>query len=572
MHMASSTKVTKFGPTRLRLSSRPVILFPLIIFILFIVTSVILSSMSQSTLNNSRDRQMERRAQEDTLKLSSSMSRYAAIAAGGVGLANTGPVTEQNWGDFISAFNILNEFPAINSVAYAQVTGQADDGNPIISIQYIEPNNETSHKKLGINEYVVAARKDAIDRAVIENRPILTRMPEKVQSYDNPNNQPEPGFILFAPIFDRSLPIDTPQARKAALIGTSNVAFRASKFFDSIYADSEKVTHSFLTIYQGAGPDASKVYEGGVHPAVRDKVDYVHTVDFEGQTFRYDYQFSDSDMLTLIERGRPTTILLAGTFIGGLVSIIMLFIIRNRLQRISSDQEREVQSAKDELLSLASHQLRTPATGVKQYMGMVLQGFAGDITDQQKEFLQKAYDSNDRQLHIINDILHLAKLDAGRIVLSKTTFDMSELVRSVLDEQTDSANDGEVGLEHRIPKHLEVYADSHMMRMVVENLVSNAIKYTHPGGTVMVSLKSVKNTYELSVKDTGVGIADTDIDKLFRQFSRVDNERSHLVSGTGVGLYLVKNLIELHGGSVSLSSKLGKGTIFTISFPKEVRQ
>jgi len=155
-------------------------------------------------------------------------------------------------------------------------------------------------------------------------------------------------------------------------------------------------------------------------------------------------------------------------------------------------------------------------------------------------------------------------------VLSKTTFDLSELIVSVLEEQSEAIHEAEITLLHRLPKQAEVYADAHMMRMVVENLVTNAIKYTHPGGQVTVSLKSSSSNYDFIVKDTGVGIADDDVDKLFKQFSRIDNERSHLVSGTGVGLYLVKNLVELHGGDVSVKSKPSKGTTFTVTLPREV--
>lgn len=589
--MSPLAKTTKFGYTRLRLLSRPVIALPLIVFVVFVAASLLASSLSQSSLDATRQHAIDRRAQENSLKLSSSLSSYQLIASGGAGLVNAGGISQPNWDSFVGAFNITADFPAINAVTYAEVmsqdqaqsfidnqnatygTSQAlsttkSDGDPYLLVKYAYPDTQVFISRLGVDEYTYPSRKAAIEQAIALNKPVLTSMPEYIKPNDDPNGAAQPGFILFAPIFDQSKPLDTPEERKAALIGTSNVSFRASKFFDSIYSDSDVQTKTYLTVYQGTGPTAHMVYSGGVHPKSGDVINHTQTIAYEGQTFTYVYEFSDSDLLTIGERDRPIVTLLFGSFLGGLLAILLLFSIRARLHRISSDKEREIQSAKDELLSLASHQLRTPATGVKQYMGMVLQGFAGDISPQQKEFLQKAYESNDRQLHIINDILHLAKLDAGRIVLSKTTFDMSELTRSVIDEQTDSAHDGEVELTSRMPKRMEVYADSHMMRMVIENLISNAIKYTNPGGKVTVSIKSTGKNIEVAVRDTGVGIDENDLDKLFKQFSRVANERSHLVSGTGVGLYLVKNLIELHGGNVTVSSRGGKGTVFTLLFPR----
>lgn len=591
--MSPLARTAQSGYKRLKLLSRPVIVLPLIVFAVFVIASIASYYAARGSLDTTRDRVIERRAQEDSLRLSNRLSSYTIIAAGAAGYATINEVTEDGWLDFVSAYNLGGNFPTINAVTYAMVMSPEDAqnyvdernaiigpgtfaldpnkpaGDPYIMTRYSAPDVPSLKSRLGLDEYNIPSRKEAIDRAVDTYRPALTAQPQTIKSADDPTAPLQRGFIIFAPIYNRDMPLNTAAERKAALIGTANVSFRTDPFFESIYGASERQTRTYMSIYQGEDTSATKVYEGGVMPRSGDAVHYTQQVQYGSQTFTYDYSFSDSDLLTRVELSRPIGLLIAGILLGGLLSILMLFAIRTRLHKITADKEREVQLAKDELLSLASHQLRTPATGVKQYMGMVLQGFAGEITQQQKEFLQKAYDSNDRQLHVINDILHLAKLDAGRIVLSRTKFDMCELVNSVVDEQRDIATEAKVDLETKMPKRMEVYADSHMMRMVVENLVSNAIKYTHPGGKTTVSLKNGKKSYTLSVKDTGVGIADEDLDKLFKQFSRVANERSHLVSGTGVGLYLVKNLVELHGGSITVTSKIAKGTIFSVEFPRE---
>jgi signal transduction histidine kinase len=540
----------KIDYARLRLLSRPVIMLPLIVFLVFAVVSIGSSSLAQQALTSTRDHAIERRTQEDQLEFVNKLSAYQLIASGGAGLASVGALSESAWQTFVSAYNIGNNFQAINAITYAAVSGNS------LIVTYVSPDHPAFTSRLGLDEYSFPSRKATVMQAAA-GKPMLTNQPEFIKPNDEPNGHVQPGFIMFAPIYDTSLPLDTAAQRRAALVGTSNVSFVASRFFYSIYADKESQTHS-----------SPKVYSGGVRPAQGDSFEYTRTIMYDGQPFTYQYQFSNSDLLTRIERDRPIAMLISGIFLGGLLAILMLFGIRSRLHRLTFEKERDVQNAKDELLSLASHQLRTPATGVKQYMGMVLQGYAGDITPQQKEFLEKAYESNERQLHIINDILHLAKLDAGRIVLSKTNFDMSELLLSVLDEQTQSAQEGGITVIKRIPKKLDAYADAHMMRMIVENLVSNAIKYTNPEGKVTVALKSTKEGVVLTVRDTGVGIDDNDLDKLFKQFSRVANERSHLVSGTGVGLYLVKNLIELHGGTIDVVSHVGKGTTFTLALPR----
>lgn len=244
--------------------------------------------------------------------------------------------------------------------------------------------------------------------------------------------------------------------------------------------------------------------------------------------------------------------------------------LRNRFFRLTYEKERDVEFAKDELLSLASHQLRTPATGVKQYLGMVLQGFAGDITAKQREYLQRAYASNNRQLGVINDILHLAKLETGRIVLAERKFDIAKMVRDVVDEQQDSAEKGGIQLLLEAPSTGSIMADSHMLRMVIENLLSNAIKYTPEGGTVNVRLARRGTKWVMMVRDTGVGIAKSDFSKLFKQFTRISNPRTDIVTGTGVGLYLAYHLTVLHGGTISVTSRKGKGSTFTVRLPRKI--
>ncbi|MBX6334155.1 HAMP domain-containing histidine kinase [Candidatus Saccharibacteria bacterium] len=264
-------------------------------------------------------------------------------------------------------------------------------------------------------------------------------------------------------------------------------------------------------------------------------------------------------------------ILLLGTFTAALIAYIVLLLIRARGREMYLQKERAIKIAQDELLSLASHQLRTPATGVKQYVGMVLQGFAGEVPEAQRALLEKAYASNDRQLRIINEILHMAKIGTGRIVLAKKPINLNELVTDVVNEQRGDIEAAHHTLAMELPKQtIMLSADIHMLRMAIENLLSNAIKYTPRGGTITVRLYKEEGDVKIEIEDTGIGIKPEDIGKIFRQFVRLENEISQQVSGTGIGLYLAKNLVELHGGSVDVTSQPGLGSTFTISLPMHV--
>lgn len=232
---------------------------------------------------------------------------------------------------------------------------------------------------------------------------------------------------------------------------------------------------------------------------------------------------------------------------------------------------RELNKAKDEFISIASHQLRTPATGVKQYLGMLLEGFAGDLSDKQNELLAIAYASNERQLVIVNDLLRVAQADAKEIRLTKESIDLVSLLRDVLNEQSVKFKEKEQSIEFNYSKpKVMAMVDPFYLRMALENIVDNAHKYTPMNKTVSVSLQTSRGNVTVSITDEGVGIKRVDQSKLFKKFSRIDNPLSMTAGGTGLGLYWVKKIIDLHHGSIAVNSRIKKGTTFAITVPSGI--
>lgn len=229
-------------------------------------------------------------------------------------------------------------------------------------------------------------------------------------------------------------------------------------------------------------------------------------------------------------------------------------------------QLMELNNAKDEFISLASHQLRTPATGVKQYINMALDGFGGPVPQKLRILLEKANESNERQLSVINDLLQVAQMDAGKVVLRKTEVEVGKLITDVIREQKSKFNHRNQNITFRNPKtKLRVLADATKLRMVIENVIDNASKYTPHGKNLMVSLSKSHGMAHIAIKDEGVGISPGDINKIFNKFVRLDNPMSTEVGGTGLGLYWVQKVVELHNGSISVDSTVDKGSTFLIS-------
>ncbi len=244
------------------------------------------------------------------------------------------------------------------------------------------------------------------------------------------------------------------------------------------------------------------------------------------------------------------------------------------LERKQFEEQRlkyliELNRAKDEFISLASHQLRTPATGVKQYLGMVLEGFVGELTDSQRSILEKANESNERQLRIVSDLLKVAQVDAGKVRLRKTEVDVTALIKDVIKEQRKTFEKRRQTIEFVPHKDdMKMHFDRDTIRMVLENLIDNAGKYSGEDKTVVVKLAEGDDEARIAIIDKGVGIKPEDQDRLFEKFSRIDNPLSTQVGGTGLGLYWAKKIIDLHQGKLTLESVAGEGTKFTIHLPK----
>jgi two-component system phosphate regulon sensor histidine kinase PhoR len=229
----------------------------------------------------------------------------------------------------------------------------------------------------------------------------------------------------------------------------------------------------------------------------------------------------------------------------------------------------ELNEIKDEFVAIASHQLRTPATAVKQYLGLLLEGYSDPLTDDQKVFLEKAYENNSRQLQIVDDLLAVTQLDLNKMKLNIKKEDLNKIIEEGISSLKDKFE--RLKQEVRFIKAkdpLDAKVDAHQFRMVIENMLENAANYTPDGGKIIVeSYQNVRGAIIIKIKDTGVGIAKADFPKLFQKFSRINNPFSNAVNGTGLGLYYSKRIIELHGGTIEVKSELKKGTTFTITLP-----
>ena len=232
-------------------------------------------------------------------------------------------------------------------------------------------------------------------------------------------------------------------------------------------------------------------------------------------------------------------------------------------------REKMVERMKTEFVSISAHQLRTPLSAIKWTLRMLLDGDLGEINPEQREFIDRTYNSNERMINLINDLLNVTRIEEGRYLHKPIMYDMGEIMEYVIKPYREEAAKRQVifGLERTKKKLPKVLLDVEKIRLAVENLIDNAVRYTPPGGKVTVSLNCDKKEIVVSIKDTGVGIPKDQQERVFTKFFRGANVMKMETEGSGLGLFIARNIIESHGGKIWFESEEGKGTTFHFSIP-----
>lgn len=233
-------------------------------------------------------------------------------------------------------------------------------------------------------------------------------------------------------------------------------------------------------------------------------------------------------------------------------------------------KEKQIDRAKTEFVSLASHQLRTPLSAINWYAELLRDGEAGKMTKQQKEFVDEIFEGNQRMVRLVNELLNVSRIDFGNFTIDPVETDVLDISKSVVKELTPSIAKKKLNVvEEYGASKIPYLADPNILRIVVQNLVSNAVKYTPEKGKIIVKVEAQEDSKSLliEVSDTGYGIPPDQQNQIFSKLFRADNVKEMDTVGTGLGLYVIKSIVEESGGSVAFESVLNEGTTFTVLLP-----
>ena len=553
------------------------IIASVIIFILGLTATYV-------TWNESRDKTFQRtetQQKEITNSLESGIrtktTAIEEILHGTMSFTSNYDFNSDRFSKYLDSLKISQRYSSIDSIGYIALI-DSEELEPILAImrQTIDPNftiyPSSKQEKyapvlfiksiadkykrsniLGLNLFSDKKFSELLEKANKESKPTFSGLTSFTGYKDNDSQS---SIVYISPIYSSSNQIS------ANITGYVFATIRASSMIRNVVAAIDPNIN--VSVYDSKIIDKSKLLYGIYDKNTTD--DYLKTFNIGGRSWLIDLRANTNTSSN--SNNQSGTLLILGFVLSLLISLFLLFVIKSKSREIELEKQLDIDSAKEDLISLASHQLRTPATSVKQYLGLVLEGYVGDITKEQEMMLTKANESNERQLAVVNQILNLSKLDNNSVTLKKIQVDLISLANDVILDQTLLLSDMDVTVK---PKESKIFADVDplYMRMVIENLVTNAAKYSSTSTNIDIEISESQEEFCVAIRDYGIGIESEDLDNLFVLFNRIDNDLTTNISGTGIGLYISKLIVNLHGGTIEVESVIGKGSTFKVCLPKE---
>lgn len=232
-------------------------------------------------------------------------------------------------------------------------------------------------------------------------------------------------------------------------------------------------------------------------------------------------------------------------------------------------REKVISKSKSEFISIAAHQLRTPLSAIKWALRLILDGDLGPISPPQLKLLKRGYDTNEKMILLVNDLLNVARIEDGRFGYEFKKDNITKIISSLVLDSSILVKERNISIQFEKPTEEipEFTFDSNRISLALQNLIDNATKYTKPGGTIIIKINKDGDFVKIQVIDSGIGVPKDQISRLFSKFFRARNVLKMQTSGSGLGLFIVKNIITRHGGEINVKSKEGEGTVFYFTLP-----
>lgn len=534
-----------------------------------------------------------------------------SLDSGAALFAASNLVTLEDWKTFVSILKVEETLPGINGIGYIEpvmrprereyleslsargVYGATvhpqTNRSEILSISYIEPIS-TNKEAVGLDIGFEANRRSAAYMARDTGKATITKRIFLVQ-----DKTKSVGFLLLRPIYQPGASLDSVSRRRAAFRGWIYAPFIASRFMQGLTASQG--TNFGIVVHDGVSPSKAELIfesEAGSDQSHNSQYSVTKTLPIMGQRWTVSWN-STSEFESSVGTKEPMFVLIGGlALILGFSTLVIFFArreayvkdeVRSKTQ-ILVDKEKEIvralkvaeaaTGAKSKFLANMSHEIRTPMNGVIGFTQLLDDG---TLSETQQKYVRLISDSGSSMMTLLNDILDISKVDSGAIAITPEPSDVRYLLNSCVKLFSPNAEEKQLELVLDLAENLphSVKADTFRLRQIVTNLMANAIKFTESGYiTISADFEEIDQSRKtddcdgelhISVADTGIGIAPDRQDAIFEPFVQEDDSTARKYGGSGLGLTICKQLVDLMGGSIRMESHISSGSKFSIIIP-----
>lgn len=566
----------------------------IVICLLLTVTLVIYNrrSLRQAAIND-----FQYSCNQIRISIEQRLWDHAQLLRSGKGLfATSDTVTHQEWQSFYMNVKVDEYLPGIQGFGYALLIPEdqideheeyfrkvyndykpdykvypEDRRDMYTSIIMLEPHNIRNQVALGYDMFSEPVRRKAMEMARDSNFAMMTGLVRLVQEIDE---DVQPGVLMYAPDYRKGMPLNTVEERRAALKGWVYCPYRMNDLMQGIRTNislfDEDPIH--FEIYDDTIiSDATLLYDSFSGDSLRHEKPNIKTtllVEFNEKIWTINFDGYEPELTLLYNRN--LVILITGLVITLLLFTLSVYQIRSNLRRSQIEtlnrQLEVLNKDKDKFIAILSHDLKSPFTSILGFLELLKTGLSKFSMEQIESHINTVHESALNTYKLLEDILTWIRAHTGKIQFNPETLNLKEIIDTVLLVKIPIAETKNLAILTEVNPSLNIYADQDMLKAIIRNLVSNAIKFTNAGAVTIKAWKE-NNKTTVCVIDTGVGMKPDQKNLIF------DISKNHVSAGTngergtGLGLIICKEFIELHGGKISFSSEWGKGSEFMFTLP-----
>jgi len=566
------------------------------ILIIGIVLTIVAAIYTKKDSETLAKREFALVCNEITTKISTRIHSHAQLLRSGASLfATSDSVTRKDWKIFIESSKINKNLPGIQGVGFSVIIKKEQlqqhiqqirkEGFPEYTVRpvedreiytpiiYLEPFADRNLRAFGYDMYSEPIRRKAMEQACDYD---IAALSEKVVLVQETDKDLQAGTLMYVPVYRKGMPTNTTEERRTAVLGWIYSPYRMVDLMQGILGsrdlnDNNKI---HLQIYDNDSISQNSLLfdnQGKDTIGHTDKSVETLTIPIVFNGKKWTLQFSKPNGQFAYFESKVLVVLLSGFIISLLLFSLSLSLLntRFRAQQIKESEIklRELNATKDKFFSIIGHDLKSPFNSIIGFSNLLVEQIKNKDIEGIDEYANIVLKSSNKAMDLLLNLMEWSRSQTGRMEFNPEYFDLVSCINKIILLYVDIAGQKSITIKNILPHKASVFADNAMISTVLRNLISNAIKFTMPGGEIIVSAMEKQNEIIFSVSDNGVGISKNSIEKLFRIDQSYSTTGTNKETGTGLGLILCKEFVEKHNGKIWVESEEKKGSTFYFTLP-----